>query len=396
MHVGISADHRRMNSIHICLKGLFAGTWLGGSRYIENLARAIGSVPPEEKEHIRLSVAIRSDNAVMARTVRSFADRVYLDGAYGIVLQEALKRLALIPGVPVGLLNPRRYDFVYPDISGKRAPYIWAGWIPDFQYRYLPHMFTERQIERFERVYSAVAQNATAVILSSTMAEDDFKRFYPEAASRSRVMKFVSHIEPAWFTAAPKETQEKYGLPDEFFIVCNQFWKHKDHKTVIEALAILKSKGVRPVVVCTGSVDKASEEYFRQIVSRIDDLGLIEQIRILGFIPRYDQVQLMRRSIAVIQPSLFEGWSTVVEDARSLGKAVLLSDFPVHIEQNPPEGRYFERENPEQLAVLINDAMESMQPGPEKFKEAGLQGENREKLVAYGKRFLEIVRGVYH
>ena len=55
----------------------------------------------------------------------------------------------------------------------------------------------------------------------------------------------------------------------------------------------------------------------------------------------------MRKAMAVIQPSLFEGWSTVVEDARALGKPMILSDFPVQIEQDPPSSDYFERNNPE-------------------------------------------------
>jgi hypothetical protein len=38
---------------------------------------------------------------------------------------------------------------------------------------------------------------------------------------------------------------------------------------------------------------------------------------------------------------LFEGWSTVVEDAKSLNKFIFLSDIPVHREQNPLNVCYF-------------------------------------------------------
>jgi glycosyltransferase involved in cell wall biosynthesis len=102
----------------------------------------------------------------------------------------------------------------------------------------------------------------------------------------------------------------------------------------------------------------------------------------------------MRRSLAVIQPSLFEGWSTVVEDARSLGKPILLSDFPVHLEQNPPFGHFFERGNSEQLASLIEKAFDMLKPGPDHDQESHAQEENEERLVEYGRRFLAIVRGV--
>jgi hypothetical protein len=61
----------------------------------------------------------------------------------------------------------------------------------------------------------------------------------------------------------------------------------------------------------------------------------------------------MRHSLAVIQPSLFEGWSTVVEDARCLGKKIILSDLLVQVEQNPQGSEFFERHSPQQLADLI-------------------------------------------
>jgi hypothetical protein len=43
----------------------------------------------------------------------------------------------------------------------------------------------------------------------------------------------------------------------------------------------------------------------------------------------------------VLQPSQFEGWSTVIEDARSVGRPVIASDFPVHLEQNAPGSTFF-------------------------------------------------------
>ena len=44
-------------------------------------------------------------------------------------------------------------------------------------------------------------------------------------------------------------------------------------------------------------------------------------------------MKLMKYSRAIIQPSLFEGWSTVVEDAKSLNAFIILSNLDVHLEQ---------------------------------------------------------------
>jgi hypothetical protein len=71
----------------------------------------------------------------------------------------------------------------------------------------------------------------------------------------------------------------------------------------------------------------------------------------LGLIDRRKQLKLMQHSKAVIQPSLFEGWSTVIEDAKALSKTVIASDIPVHKEQLNDHGFYFE---PHNHTILIN------------------------------------------
>ena len=100
-------------------------------------------------------------------------------------------------------------------------------------------------------------------------------------------------------------------------------------------------------------------------------------------------MQLMRRSLAVIQPSLFEGWSTVVEDARALGKRIAISDIPVHLEQHPPGARVFARDSAESLAAILAEWWTTLAPGPEP-SEAAAQTAAAGALLASGARFLEI------
>ena len=81
--------------------------------------------------------------------------------------------------------------------------------------------------------------------------------------------------------------------------------------------------------------------------------------RPLGIVPYLDLMSLMRHSVAVINPSRFEGWSTTVEEAKSMGKSILLSDISVHREQAPDRAAFFSPDNPQALA----DAMASMGSG---------------------------------
>ena len=80
---------------------------------------------------------------------------------------------------------------------------------------------------------------------------------------------------------------------------------------------------------------------------------------LLGWVPYAHLFQLMRQSVAVLQPSRFEGWSTTVEEAKSLGKQVLVSDIAVHREQAPARARYFAVDDASALAAQLAEAWSS-------------------------------------
>jgi glycosyltransferase involved in cell wall biosynthesis len=186
--------------------------------------------------------------------------------------------------------------------------------------------------------------------------------------------------------------QKKYHLQDRFFLVSNQFWQHKNHLIIFESLKLLKEKSFNPVVVCTGQLlDDRAPNYCNLILKAINEGELHGQVYLLGLIPKSDQIALMRRCIAVIQPSLFEGWSTLVENARALGKTVILSDIPVHLEQNPPYSRFFKQNDPGDLASLMADIWDSGSPGPDHNNEENAKLENRAMMVEFGRQFISII-----
>jgi len=86
----------------------------------------------------------------------------------------------------------------------------------------------------------------------------------------------------------------------------------------------------------------------------INQHDLKENISFLGLIPRDDQLLLMKYAQAILQPSLFEGWSTVIEDAKSLQVPVIASDLPVNIEQLQDKGTYFKPHDHIALANILD------------------------------------------
>ncbi len=62
---------------------------------------------------------------------------------------------------------------------------------------------------------------------------------------------------------------------------------------------------------------------------------------------------LMLRSIALINPSKFEGWSNTVEQAKSLGKKIILSNITTHKEQIGKNFFYFNSDSYFELSIIL-------------------------------------------
>jgi hypothetical protein len=82
----------------------------------------------------------------------------------------------------------------------------------------------------------------------------------------------------------------------------------------------------------------------------------------------------------------------VVEDARALGKRLLLSDIPVHREQNPDGALYFDPHAPEQLADLLQLAWNHWPAGPDRQAERRVEADQQARILSYAHQFLRLAR----
>jgi glycosyltransferase involved in cell wall biosynthesis len=202
-------------------------------------------------------------------------------------------------------------------------------WICDFQHRHLPDNFPNSTYKWCEDTIDAIIKNRQPVLLSSQDSKEDFEKFYYYHQNEVKVLRFASVLPEG---LSDFELKSVYSSKT-YFIVSNQFWPHKNHLTVIKAVAELKKKNIEVLVLFTGHLSDRDPAYADRVKKIITTNNLEDNIRFLGFLDRMEQLALIKNSIALIQPSLFEGWSTIVEDCKSLDKFILLSDLRVHREQ---------------------------------------------------------------
>ena len=372
--------------------------WMGGIAYTELLLKALQTVAPPERPECCLIVESATwpewplyerlrpfFSCAVVRTFPEMSDseRQQVEQQLALPLVYAEDEAALFAEIDV------YYPAIFRAMSSPKA----IAWIPDFQHCLWPQFFPAHEREIREREALAMLSQASLLVFSSRTVQADFQRFFPGQSIPTAVLPFYSLPEPHWFSGDPQQTAANYALPEKFFICCNQFWLHKNHKLLGDALAWVKrTQGERIALVCTGSdADYRSASYPSLLGRYWQSLGIDDQIVRLGMIPRSDQLQLIRRSLAVIQPSLAEGWSTVVEDARALGKPLYLSEIPVHREQAPPGSRLFSPWDAPALGQLLYEGWQQLVSGPDAAAEAAAREQMTTLTRQFASQFLAIL-----
>jgi glycosyltransferase involved in cell wall biosynthesis len=266
-------------------------------------------------------------------------------------------------------------------------------WIPDFQHVHLPEMFPEAELRKRDRQYLREMQAATLVYATAEAVRQDAARFAPQLAAKVRVLPLVVPVPPSVYDANPREIMARHGLPFKYIYAPNQFWKHKNHLLVLDALRILQARRIRPVVLFTGKTDDPrNPAHFAELQAKVDAWNLSHQVIIRQALPWNDVLGIMRQAVALLNPSLFEGFGLSVAEAKTLGKRVILSDLPVHREHDTPGALYFDPRDPQALAAVLGDIWESTAGGPELEREAGARAVLPERQQDFGRGFLELLQ----
>jgi glycosyltransferase involved in cell wall biosynthesis len=285
-------------------------------------------------------------------------------------------------------------------LFGRRRPFRIISWIPDFQHLHLPELFPH-DIDAHTRLLLKIAAQTDALVLSSFAALSDFRRLAGSKVSTSVVvLQFVSQP-----TVSANESQalpvdlilQKYGIASPYFFLPNQFWKHKNHAVVFSAVKALVARGLPILVVCSGNLRDyrvRDMQYVDGLVQFIDVNDLGEHIKILGQIDYSDVLCLMRNSVSVINPSRFEGWSSTVEEARSMGQRLILSRIPVHLEQNPENVAYFDPDDHAALADLMAAHWKAGHIGVGDKQCRRAATELHERTIAYGTAYSRLVEAL--
>ncbi len=168
-------------------------------------------------------------------------------------------------------------------------------------------------------------------------------------AERTIAISNGTRLEP-FVTAA----DQPYGQREPGILMPARFARQKDHATLLEALALLRAKGLRPRLALAGGGSSRHQKKARRLCTR---LGLDDQVDFLG--QRSDvPALLMSRQICVLS-SHYEGMPLTLVEAMAAGCVAVGSSVPGIREMlsDRVDGRLFEHRNAPALAAVLYELL---------------------------------------
>lgn len=366
--------------------------WIAGLYYVQHCLEALTHLPCEDVPKVFVFlpeslcekfVESEACQAASWLTIVPIDERWLQDSA-------GLKQLEnLVASYDCDLFFPVMTPPIIP-VAGKMI-----AWITDYQHKHYPDFFGADDLAYRDKLFSFLTCIADRVVCSSEAVQSDLERFYPLAKDRSFVLRFTVQPPAKALAGDIRSSLEKFAIRTPYAYLPYQFWSHKNHRVAFEAWRILKERGLNYTLICSGAKkDSRNLEHFRSLENYLRENQLEDSIRILGIVDRQDQWQLYRGAKLILQPSLFEGWSTSVEEARSLGKTIVLSDIPIHREQLSDGGNFFPPHDAENLAKIIEGLWTKLPEGHQPEFECQAVAAQRGRVQAFGMQLLKLFEDV--
>jgi glycosyltransferase involved in cell wall biosynthesis len=202
--------------------------------------------------------------------------------------------------------------------------YINTLW--DLCHRSMPEFPEVRSFNTFfirEDNYKHNFGPALITLTDSKCLSNMASQYYGVELSRFLAMPFspTPYLDEAVASDA-NNVLEKYNLKVDYFFYPAQFWAHKNHIRILQALKILRdTQKWTPNVVFSGK-DYGNLSYIKKYIKFHQ---LESQVTIVGFVPAEDLLGLYKSSIAVIMPTYFGPTNLPPIEAWLLGKPLIYS-----------------------------------------------------------------------
>ena len=219
----------------------------------------------------------------------------------------------------------------------------------DAQFRDYPRFFLAEERKQREANHLRMLDLADGIASISDFGRDSIleKKEYPA----DRIQTIHLHLAGRGGVANDDRPLPGGLRAGRYFFYPANFWRHKNHEALLTAFGMACRKGLPQdiLLALTGAEDERTEK-MRQAV-RI--MGLDSRIRFLGFLPDEDLASVLRQSLALFFPSLYEGFGIPVVEAQAVGVPVACSRAGSLAEVAGETALFFSPKKPKEMAEAM-------------------------------------------
>jgi glycosyltransferase involved in cell wall biosynthesis len=224
------------------------------------------------------------------------------------------------------------------------------------------------EFERREYYFRNACRHALTLLVESDTGREDLLAFYRDVGLQEDRVVVLPMLPARMVDVHVSDDQrtlirERYALAGEYLFYPAQFWPHKNHLRLVQALYHLKhSARLTPTLALGGSHSGSlRHRTFVNVMREAQTLGVAGQIRYLGFIPDEDMAALYAEAVGLVMPTFFGPTNIPVLEAFAIGCPVVTSDIHGIRQQTDGAAILVNPRSPEDIAdglrrLLTSDA----------------------------------------
>jgi glycosyltransferase involved in cell wall biosynthesis len=324
-------------------------------------------------------------------------------------LHERIIQILIMLGVSANLLRRilRYIDPVVREIHRHHADLyvfpcqtaIW-GYLIDVAYLITIHDLMHRYEKKFTEVsgiarfryrdthLANVCKYSKGILAESSVGKEHIVTSYKILYDKIHVLPYIA---PPHFRAltGSENLNSFCNLPQKYVFYPAQFWRHKNHSTLIHAIDIV-SKEIQDIkLVLVG----AKKNAYQAVIKLVDQLHLNDKIIIYNYIPDQKMAAFYRHARALIMPTFCGPTNIPPLEAFAAGCPVAVSNIYGMPEQVGDAALLFDPRSVEDITKVIKLLWENDDLCQELIRKGKLRDAHWEE-GAFNRRFAEIISNV--
>ena len=227
--------------------------------------------------------------------------------------------------------------------------------IYDQQHKDLPFLFSAKEIKDRDFHYSNIVNVSTKIITISNFSKERIHHFFDIEDDNVKVIHLPPQITKNKYTLAPilRNSQAHLSLNqaiknNKFFFIPANFWDHKNHKTLLVAINMFTKINQDISFIFSGKFTSSYQKKEFDDFLRFNNLK--KRVFMLDYISSDRMILLYSKCLAVISPSLYEGFGMTLVEAKFFCKVAIVSNIDAHKEiADPTITLFFDPRDPKDI-----------------------------------------------